>query len=436
MSAKVYLAGLAGGLLVSAALIYPCYYWVPYLYLADWPFGGDIPATLLAALALVLFAATGAAAARLSGLETRTQAAGAGAVAGLMAAMLSFGWMVRPAVGVFGASELLMHGAVPAADNTAYIELLLGAVLGVSWWTSVAYAAWLPTGVLLAALGGLAAGPRGMPDKHWKIYGLAIALTGMLIFGLMLIVDVTTMSILVSVTQDAALENGTTLAHPVDALLVFPLAVDWLFLVFWQLVAWRTLRNLAAGAEARARLWTFAGYYSFLFPIVTFFWLSALEPTRWPLYLGGMSVATLAGLPALQISLSLHHLPVTDEFAFRGRRWVVFFAAVAALFTLSAFTPLAAISLNLVLLVVTMLQALLPDATSTPAAFDLVNMVHQNYLAGWSSTGWLILSADFAAAIYVTVIVFFVTVVLKRTRETLAKWRALPPAEEQTIEDK
>jgi hypothetical protein len=436
MSAKVYLAGLAGGLLVSAALIYPAYLWVPYQYLADWKFAGDIPATLLAVLAVLLFVATGVAAARLSGLQTRVQAAGAGAAAGLMAAMLSFLWMVRPAAGVYGAADLLMHGAVPVENDAAYIKMILDAVVGIGWWTNAAFAAWIVLGILLAGLGGLAAGPRGEPDKHWKIYGLPLALTGILVAGLLISVDFASMSMLVATTREAALKNGTPPAFPVEILLFGPLAFDWLVLLFWQVLIWRTLRSRATGAEARARLWTFAGYYSVFFPIAVFFWLLFLAPAWWWVSLMMMAVPALLGLPSLRLARSVQGLPVTEEYAFRGRRWVVFFAILAALFTLSAFTPLVGTALNIVLLVVTMVPAILPagQAPASQAAVVVVDIVQQNYVAGWNGTGWLVLGADFVAALFMTIVVAFVTYVLPRTRDLLARFSHLQATSRDTTE--
>jgi hypothetical protein len=89
MNKRVFLVGLAGGLLVSGALFYPLFLYVPSNFVEGWSAVDSGPVWPLLALAGVLLLVTGFVAGRSSGTHNRVAAAGAGAAAGLTAALLA-----------------------------------------------------------------------------------------------------------------------------------------------------------------------------------------------------------------------------------------------------------------------------------------------------------------------------------------------------------
>jgi hypothetical protein len=125
MNAKIYLTGIVGGILCSAALGVPLTEYLPSTFINDW---GAVNTNLswgLVLLTCVIILACGAIAARLSGTKSRAGACISGAVSGWIAAMISYILVGGAAAGVWGASPILKFGLRPAARDAQFIQLLV-----------------------------------------------------------------------------------------------------------------------------------------------------------------------------------------------------------------------------------------------------------------------------------------------------------------------
>jgi hypothetical protein len=250
MNKRVFLIGLAGGLLVSVALYQPLYLYLPSRFVEGWPDANAQAATIWTALAAILLLATGVFAARSSGTSSRFAATGAGAAAGLTAALLAEIFIGGAAAGVWGSRLMLAHGLHATQDETEFMFLLTHGVVSTIWWTYASI--WIATaaGVLLGALGGFAAGPGGKPARSAPELWLVVSGTGILASALSLAVMTTVYQLLGPITQRAAEQASISLPYPSETILHWPVATNLAWLIFWQLTGWLVLRKYPANRNA------------------------------------------------------------------------------------------------------------------------------------------------------------------------------------------
>lgn len=154
MNLRTTLIGFLGGLGVTAALYYPLYVVVPWLYVPGWESGDLQKAWIGLGLAACLLLLTGF----LAGLFTagsRWKRLWAGAAAGLLAAGMAFCVYGAPAAGVFGSRLLLEYGFRPAPDDAQFVFLVMEPTIGVIVWTHLAWLGLSLAGFLLGLLGGV-----------------------------------------------------------------------------------------------------------------------------------------------------------------------------------------------------------------------------------------------------------------------------------------
>jgi signal transduction histidine kinase len=154
---RVVLVGLAGGMVLIAAMVYPLYVVLPGCLVEGWPRGSATVAFVLGLAAPLLAAATGFLAARWSRVNTRQASTLLGALAGGVAALLLYFGLAAPTAGVVGNAPLLVHGPVPASSDQEVVRLLSEAAIGLLWGVYGAFWIVLLGGVGLGAIGGLLA---------------------------------------------------------------------------------------------------------------------------------------------------------------------------------------------------------------------------------------------------------------------------------------
>ncbi len=250
MNVRIFLVGLAGGILVRLALDYPLYRYLPAQFVDGW---GGADARLAAAClagAVVLLFLTGLAAGRMSGAGRRLGAAGAGAAAGLTAALLAELLIVGAAMGVWGSRLMLAHGLHATRDEAEFMTLLSHGTVSIIWWTYLSIWAAGAAGAVLGGLGGLAAGKTGAPagkqTEVWLGFSASAALASLLNLVMVTAIYVALVPILKNVgTKIADLYiPGYSLPYPPTVLLILPVVTGLAWLVFWQFVAWRLVRRL------------------------------------------------------------------------------------------------------------------------------------------------------------------------------------------------
>lgn len=152
---KVFLVGLAAGLVAIAVLFYPLYVLVPGRYTAGWPAGSSVVGMLLFLAALLSTSTGGALAARWAGADRRWRGALLGAVTGGVAGAIAFFGIGAPAASVTGGAALLAQSRVPAPSQAGAIRLLAHSVVGIVRTLHAAFWIALLAGAGLGALGGM-----------------------------------------------------------------------------------------------------------------------------------------------------------------------------------------------------------------------------------------------------------------------------------------
>jgi hypothetical protein len=258
----VYLIGLGGGVLVTAALYYPLYLYLPGAYVEGWGSAQPGLAQILCGVALLLVLVTGAVAARVSGTTSRPRAAIAGAIAGLIAAAIAEIWLGAPAAGVWGARDLLTYGFRPMSNDQQFADLFTNGILTLVWWTYASQWLAILGGLALGALGGFLAGPGGAPDTPASdTWPVELSVIGLLSSFVSIIASITAFAFLGPTVQEFADKNAVALAYPSNTALNWTAATTFAIFLAWQ--------ALGAWWLKTAKPVTVAGHYRLLF--VTYF---------------------------------------------------------------------------------------------------------------------------------------------------------------------
>jgi hypothetical protein len=390
MRARVYVAGLGGGVLVTSVLYYPLYLYLPGTFVKDWPSAPGGLAIALTGVGVVLMLFTGVVAARISGTRDRAGAAAAGAVAGLIAALIAEMWVGGAAAGAWGARDLLVYGLKPARNNTEFITLLTDAVTGAHWWTYLS--AWIAilTGLGLGALGGGLAGPGGAPAKPPSgTWPAELSLIGVLVSALTLVITVVIFALLGPSTQKAADSVTHILRYPSSSLIAWPVGTLFILLLIWEALGWRWLRRARAETAAAHNRLLVITYVNGLLPLfmVAFLFLIARGMFASPLFLAGLAVWLGLGGITLVTGWPLHARPRPTTSA-EPRRMRFFISEVmlsSGVLFATAYVGLVAASLNLVLLVIPVISTVSnfdPNAKITVPALakSIPELVRTNYL--------------------------------------------------------
>ncbi len=152
--ARILLTGLGSGLALIASLYYPLYILIPAQHIANpssvWPILNLI-SQIVAALIVI---GGGYLAVRWTGTSTRPTTIFLGSLTGGAAGITLFLGLAAAAAGLMGASSILEHGLVPAANETEYTQIVVEATIGIVWWTYGTLWGLLLAGIGLGALGG------------------------------------------------------------------------------------------------------------------------------------------------------------------------------------------------------------------------------------------------------------------------------------------
>ncbi|MFZ5911110.1 MAG: hypothetical protein ACOYYU_13945 [Chloroflexota bacterium] len=250
MNTKIYLVGMGGGVICSLVLWFPLAEYLPSTFIHDWvPISSGAGWGLVFLAALVVLAC-GAMSARASGTRSRQGAAVNGAIAGWMAALVSYIMVGGAAAGMWGARPLLEFGLGPAQDDAQFIQLLMDSVTGIHWWTMLVLWGFMLMGLALGAFGGLLAGPGGEPEADIALVYQVAAVSGMLTGVLVLIIETAVLSLLTQSIVDAAAEMSLVPAYPTNAILAFPVVTTFLMMLASLWLWWYFYRyGQAAGQE-------------------------------------------------------------------------------------------------------------------------------------------------------------------------------------------
>ncbi|MEK7276479.1 MAG: hypothetical protein AAB427_03945, partial [Chloroflexota bacterium] len=312
MRSKVYFIGLGGGLLVTAALYYPLYVYLPGTAVAGWPTAQATLAQVLTGVAALLLVATGAVAARNSGTTTRGEAAGAGAVAGLIAAVVAEMWLGGAAGGVWGVRQLLAHGLRPTSDEAAFLSLVSDAVVSAQWWTYVSIWIAMLAGPALGAAGGALAGPGGIvvkpPSGTWPT---ELSVIGVISSVMMMIVSSAIFARLGPSVQSSADQAGHILIYPASSVIAWPTATNLILLAVWQALGWWWLKNAnPPTAAGQNRLQAIAWVNGFLpIAMIALLVVGTRDVALTPIALTGLLVSLALSALTLRFGWELRSIP-------------------------------------------------------------------------------------------------------------------------------
>jgi len=239
-----------GSLVTALALRYPLVAGWMARYVPGAPAANAAQVTSSVISGAVLLLASAALAARLSGAQTRAGAAGAGALAGLLAGGLTFALYGAPAAGVAGAQPVYPFVLAPAQAD-ARVELIK-AVLGCATWTyGMGWAMGLGGGIAGVLVGALVGSrPSATPPSSLPAQTMVVVVA--LVCCLGLVVDVALLSLLGQTIARAAAEANYT--PPISPYFPWYVAVGspLVILIVALLGAWlHTRRRTPGAAEAR-----------------------------------------------------------------------------------------------------------------------------------------------------------------------------------------
>jgi hypothetical protein len=390
MNAKMYLPGLAAGLLVTILLWFPLSAALPSTLLADWPRSNAGLAWGLFFLAGIVLCASGSAAARLSGADSRHGASVAGAVCGLVAALLAFSLVGGAAAGVWGARPLLDFGIKRASGEAQSIQLLLDSLTSVHWWTMLALWASMIAGLALGALGGFLAGPGGLPDPEMTLIYQVVAVSGVLTAGLCLVTSTGLHLPLVQSSTQSIVRLGLTPGYPLETVLAFPVISIFLMMSVSQWLWWHFYRRgLAAGQpmDVQVRLSAVALFVTPLLSLALTFLLQP-GPLFYSIYLPLALLATLCGAAILR------HVWKNSTSAWLNQlsRHTTLVSAGLGILVISAGVYLSALAAGLAdfTLLTPMVVPLNLGAEQAPNLTSMAQLVSEHYTV-YRNTGLLIL---------------------------------------------
>lgn len=247
MNRSTVFIGVLGGILAAGTAHYPLYRWLPSAIVYDWPAADGHTAILGLAATAVILLLTGFLAGRFSGSQSRWGAAGAGAVAGLIAAWIMEAAWGGAAAGVYGARPMLAHGIHAAKDETEFYYLLTHSISMTIWDVYSSIVTATVGGLVLGGLGGLCAGPGKRAARFTSGLWLSVCAVMVPMASLELTISIFTFGLLGSNIQKAADQGGFTLPYPAESASVWPIAASLVWLIFWQFLAWQTVRKSPAG---------------------------------------------------------------------------------------------------------------------------------------------------------------------------------------------
>ncbi len=390
MNAKMYLAGIGGGILCSLAFWIPLAEYLPATLLHDW---GTVNAGLawgFVFLASLITLACGAVSARLSGTNTRQGAALSGAVVGWIAALISYVLVGGAAAGVWGALPILEFGPKPAATDAQFIQLLVDSVTGIYWWTMLALWGSMVFGMGLGALGGWLAGPGGESDPDLTLVYQVMAVSGMLTGGLVLVIETAVLTLLSQSTAEAAAKINLAPAYSTTAILAFPVVTTFLLMLASQLLWWSFYRHGEAAGQVmnmQVRLSAAMLLGTPLLALILVFLLYH-QSMFYVLYLPFFVLTILAGYGIVHYVWK-HSTPGWDSaITFKIgmlSAGLSFLAMIAGAY----FSNIAG-ALGNVMLVITSIATLTPGGAGTQGTTNVVELVREHYDT-YRNTGLLLL---------------------------------------------
>jgi hypothetical protein len=379
MNAKMYLAGVVGGILCSLASWIPLAEYLPSTFLSDW---GAVNGGLgwgFMLLACLIILACGAVSARLSGTVSRLGATVSSAVAGWIAALMSYILVGGSAAGVWGARPILEFGLKPAANEAQFIQLLVDNVTGIHWWTMLALWGMMLLGLGLGAAGGWLAGPGGDPDPDMTLVYQVVAVSGVLTSGLVLVIETAILTLLSQSTDNAAAKLGLVPAYSTAGILAFPVITTFLMMLASQLLWWFFYRRGgAAGQVMNMQVRLSAGILLGM-PILALILVFLIyhQSMFYTLYLPFFVITILAGFGIMRYVWKNSTPGWSSTITFR----IGMFSAGLSFLVMVAgayFSTIPA-ALSDVMLVISPMTALTPEGSRAPEMTNIVELVREHY---------------------------------------------------------
>ena len=379
MNAKMYLVGVVGGIFGSLVLWFPLTEYLPSTVINRWDAASAGLAWGLILLACLIMLACGAVSARWSGTKNRSGAVISGAVAGWVAALVSYILVVGAAAGVWGARPILEFGLRPADNDAQFIRLLVDSITGIHWWTMLALWGTMLLGLGLGAIGGALAGPGGNPDPDMILVYQITAVSGILTGGLVLVIETAVLTLLTQSIGEAAAKLGLTSAYPTIAILTFPVVTTFLMMLASLLLWWVFYRRgMATGQVMNMQARLSAGVLLGV-PILTLMLVFAIyrQPMFYSLYLPFFALAILAGFGIMRHVWSNSTNSWDSKLTFR----VGMFSACLSFLVMiaGAYFSTVPASLGDVLLVVSSIEVLNPATTGTADVTNVMELVREHY---------------------------------------------------------
>ncbi len=404
MNLWMILISVGGGIVMGGVLRASLYAYAPGMCVADWtPTGtasGLLLASIIAALCLV---GVGAAAARMSGMGARRTAAGQGALAGMIAALLAEVWVGGAAAGVWGDCAMLNFGLRFTRDEAEFLQLLIEGVVGTYVWSYASIWLALALGLGLGAAGGALAGGGSKRRESASLFWPTLSVCGVLLGVLTIVVTIAIYPLLVQQTQRTAMQIGYTPAAPVGLLLTLPLATNFIVLLCWQWISYLALRRMHPESQKQhAALVSMAAVNGVLpwLMMIAIIVMGRGYPLHPLTVIGGLLTLVIGGL-TLWRAWQMRRLPEfqTQGLGISPAQWSAIAGASGLTLGLVTYISSSGPSLNIVLLVIPFISVLATHdaaaqvALQTSSVQTVAGLVQSTYdIHQWYFLGTLGLS--------------------------------------------
>lgn len=388
MVTTVLLTGVVSGLLITLALYYPMYTYVPSLFAPE--FAGKIPVRIefvwtSIILATVLFLITGAVSARLGRFPTKWGGMKAGGISGFVAATMAFGMIVSPTAGILGNAQILLHGLKPVENDATLVIYTADAVADTMLLNLIAMLIMIFSGLLFGGLGGVFIKTKGNPtDDRQDMVVIAPVVLAFSFFVYLLSYLSVYLLIDIMLNMPGRIKEsfGVDYQFSYDPQTIFfaVMAVTYLWILLWQVNIWLDLRAVQKGQTIQRLSWAIVSMFALIIPILalllSWFLMFSLE------FFVSQFVFVVLGIITFWDTFwrrrKMKVPPIRNPFSQKQRKsYLKAFLNLAIILSLTLVISTLTYALDLVLITVAAIGYIRPDASSSMNTADLFNSLYR-----------------------------------------------------------
>lgn len=379
MRLKGLFAGLAGGIVLSGLLYYPCYVFLPGKFINNWLDARADLTYVSLTLSLLALIGIGVLGGRWSGFDESKTFLG-GAAAGAIAMFIAYGLIISPATGIIGNKEIFQYGFVEVEDDLSLSWLVFYGVSETVWWGVAGFWLSILSGSVIGAVGGWAAEPLLDTQSQWsKVFSFIDPF--MIFIGMVnYIITYAVYSTFADTVLEGMVKLRISSQYPVSAAMTIMNATPYIWVLFWQLKLWSDLHTYQKQFEIQRLSWVLSSIAALIFPLLLFL-ISFPSLDSNPFFFATTSISILIGILTFRDTfwVKRHWKVAAVEYPFAELGLVLQGGIVVSLcMTLTLMMGQLVIPLNLVLITINAIAAFSgAGGGDAQSISDMVNLVYR-----------------------------------------------------------